>query len=207
MTPAATAARIRGPSTTPCPSTTTRAPDTSGTHTSNSEASKACGACISTASPAPTDQSRCPTSPATLPCGIDTPFGTPVEPEVYITYARSSGPTRTAGSCTGLAATAARVRGSSSTTTSPGAPGGTAARVFPVHSTAAGAESASMTATRSAGYAASTGTYAAPAFQTPSSATSSPADRSISTATRLPRVTPRPARYAASRPASASNSA
>ncbi len=195
LTPAATAARMSWASTAPGAATTTRPPEASGTQISNREASKACGACMSTASRGPTDQPRSPTRPATLPCGTATPLGTPVEPEVYMTYARSSAPTRTGTRASaGLTATAAGVRSSSSTTSSAAASTGTASRVARVHTTADGPESASRNATRSAGYPGSTGTYPAPVFHTASSVTSRSAERSISTATRSPRATPRSAR-------------
>ncbi|GHH30272.1 hypothetical protein GCM10017790_63760 [Amycolatopsis oliviviridis] len=85
MTPAATWRASASPSTAPDPANTTRAPDTSGTHSSNSEMSNACEACSSTASPGPTRHPGSPTSAATLPCDTATPFGVPVEPDVYIT--------------------------------------------------------------------------------------------------------------------------
>ncbi len=206
VTPAATASRTRRASTVPGAATTTRPPVASGAQISYSEASKTCGACSSTASSGPSAQPGSAASPATLPCGTPTPLGTPVEPEVYITYAKSPVDIPGCGDPAGHAATAARTSGVSSTTTCPAASAGTAARVASVHSTTDGPESASMNATRSAGYPASTGTYAAPAFQMPSSTATRWAERSISTATRSPRPTPRPPRYAARRSDSVSNS-
>ncbi len=85
MTPPATYRARASPSTAPGSAITMRAPDRSGTQISNREMSKACEACVSTASPGPISHRGSPTSPATLPCDTATPLGVPVDPEVYIT--------------------------------------------------------------------------------------------------------------------------
>nr|BFE29897.1 hypothetical protein GCM10010200_021480 [Actinomadura rugatobispora] len=102
-------------------------------------------------------------------CVTATPFGTPVDPDVYITYARSSADTRTSGPSG---------RGSS-------------IKSSPVRTTDTPA-SATIARRRSTGCPASSGTYAAPAFNTASNATTRSADRSITTPTRSPGRTPRP---------------
>ncbi len=208
VTPSAAARPSRRASGAPGSAMTTVPPTASGSHRSKSDASKAYGAWASTASSGPTPHLGSLTRPATLPCGTRTPFGSPVEPEVYMTYAASSAPTGTPVPPGGQAATAAITCGSSSTTVraSSGTRWRVTGRVAFEHSTTTGAESASRNATRSAGYPQSTGTYAAPARHTPSSAVSKSADRSSTTATRSPRRTPRAVRYAASRLDAAANS-
>src|SRR6266498_1037578 len=70
----------------------------------------------------------------------------------------------------------------------------------------AGRASASMNPTRPAGYPGSTGTYAAPAFTTPSNAVTSPIEPPITTATTRSGPAPYAASRPASRPAAASSS-
>lgn len=77
-------------STRPGGAMTTCPPDSSGTHSSYVEASNDSGEWASTRRcAAPKAVSRA--SAATLACVTPMPFGSPVEPEVYITYASWSG--------------------------------------------------------------------------------------------------------------------
>ena len=87
-TPARPPARITAGSSagsSPGRAITTWPPWASGTHSSKSDTSNACGACISTRPRATVPHTRSVTSPASAPCGITTPLGVPVDPEVYIT--------------------------------------------------------------------------------------------------------------------------
>ncbi len=90
----------RSPPVSRCPAgaTTTVPPFSSGIHSSWVEASKAIGECSSTRAWCPVAYTLCAARSATFRCVTTTPFGTPVEPEVNITYALWSGWTDTAGS-------------------------------------------------------------------------------------------------------------
>ncbi len=110
---------------------------------------------------------------ATLRCSRITPFGCPVEPEVYSTYATFSGvtpppaplPARFAASSPEICSHSAS---RSTTVTVPGtrSPLAASVRITVI------AVSAIMNASRSAGRAGSSGTYPPPAFQIPSKAAS-----------------------------------
>src|SRR5581483_3286531 len=93
------------------------------------------------------------TAPA---CSTMIPLGRPVDPDVKITYATSRGPAVPGRFSPSNGASSAAVAGSSSGTS--GSPSGSPAATAAVVSTATGADSASMYAIRSAGYAGSTGT-------------------------------------------------
>ncbi len=78
--------------------TTSFAPCSSAPHTSNVEASKEMGAsCSHTSSGPKCAKSVLSTNRDTARCGTPTPFGRPVLPDVNITYARFSPPTRVGG--------------------------------------------------------------------------------------------------------------
>src|SRR6185436_13553817 len=94
-------------------------------------------------------------------CGTSTPLGRPVEPEVYITYAAASGSAAIAGASAGSAAIAAA---SASTRTTRAAWGGRGSARDDFVTSTGTAVSASMKASRSAGYDGSSGTYAPPAL-------------------------------------------
>src|ERR1700677_3996723 len=94
-------------------------------------------------------------------------------------------------------ASTADVTGSSST--SIGNPPGSTAVTAAMVSTAAGADSASMNAIRSAGYDGSTGGHPAPDLSTPSTAVIMSAERGSAMATSRPGPAPTVIRYRASR--------
>ncbi len=125
-------------------------------------------------------------SPARPACGTTTPLGTPVEPEVWMTYAAWPGVRRTPGPVAGW-------------------PDRSRGRV-PSSRTRTGATSARMNARRARGYSGSTGTYAPPAFRTASRATASSTERGRTSATRVSGPTPCPASQCARRLARASSS-
>src|ERR1035441_9721922 len=140
-------------------------------------------------SPAPSC-SRCPTSRANAasdPCSTTTPLGSPVDPDVYTTYAGHDAPGTTPAPPPAPPAAPAPPP-STSTAGTPDPSASTASA--PVVTSTAAPESPSMNRTRSAGYCGSSGTYAAPAISTPSTATASDGPPAPSTPPRSPR--PRP---------------
>src|SRR5512146_44697 len=140
----ATSRRTPAPSSSPAGATTTRPPPASTTHSSSTDASNACGACHSTRpEPAP-PQHPSATSAPTPACATTTPLGTPVDPDVYITYAGYDG--STGASRTGAA-------GADPSRVITGMPSGTGSPAASdlVASTHAGAASASMSSIRPAG--------------------------------------------------------
>src|SRR5580700_5237797 len=181
----------------PCPpgrATTSCAPCASGQNNSHTDTSNPAGVLCSTRSAGPSRYSACiqPSRLATPPWVTATALGTPVDPDVYITYASSPAsplpaspaparpaPARPAPARPGAVSSAAACSPATST--------GTAASTgrSPATSAAAtittGRASASMNAIRSAGYPGSTGRYAAPVFSTASSAATRPTERSIAT--------------------------
>ena len=182
-------------------SSSTHPPASSGANISNTDTSKLADVEASTR-----DSPASPNTPAahwtrlTTPRRvIVTPLGTPVDPDVYITYAAPSSPGH--GACAGISRPGARSSSMTSTGTSPGS---VAAFTRSARITA-GAESASMNAFRSSGYAGSTGTYAAPACHTASMAVSSRGDRPITTATSDSGPAPRTASRRAVRSAAAAS--
>ncbi len=130
----------------------------------------------------------------TARCGISTPLGTPVLPEVKNTVARSSGAVRTGanGSAASPAASAASGPGASVLVTPSGSP--------PGRPTTTGPSSwARIAARRLAGQRGSRVAYAAPLISTPSWSAISWAPRGSSSGTMSPGRTPQPV----SRPARA----
>ena len=90
----APAPRITAASTGPGAAITTHPPRQQRDPHSNAEASNATGACTSTRrTRRPTRQRSAASAQPPPRCVTATPLGTPVDPDVYITYARSSGPT------------------------------------------------------------------------------------------------------------------
>ena len=118
---------------------------------------------------------------------MHTPLGRPVEPEVYITYARLSAVVAVGGGVAGKALIAAASASIRITGAAPvgdtASPAGNDAPSAPVVSTAATSASASMKLSRSAGAFDSSGRYAAPAFSTASIATTRSLERSSSSPT------------------------
>src|SRR5580698_1075079 len=166
--------------------TSRQPPDVSVPNTSNTDTSKLSDVDPSTRDNSPPGkacaaQHASDTTPA---CSTVTPFGRPVDPDVYTTYATSCGPAPDGRSSPPSPASTPAVTGSSSTNS--GNPPGSVAATSAVVSTATGPDSASMNPIRSAGYAGSTGTYAAPDFKTPSTATIRSAERGVATATSRP---------------------
>nr|WP_314413679.1 hypothetical protein [Streptomyces sp. DSM 40484] len=125
-----TPARTNSPANAPgipaiCPSaTTTRAPDTSGNHNSSPAMSKPGVVTASSTSPAPSPgrSAIADRKLARLPCVTCTPFGRPVDPDVYNTYANWSPETATSGADELQAASVSTVCGSSSHTADPTRP-------------------------------------------------------------------------------------
>src|SRR5262245_18168640 len=116
-------------------------------------------------------------------------------------YAASPGAStpRRSAACTGTSArTASAASTSAEPSTSNRDPAATSASSAVVITTN-GAASANMNRTRSAGYDTSTGTYIAPAANTPSNATIESADRGNTTATGSPAPTPAPINHRANR--------
>ncbi len=150
-------ARYAGSRCSPGAATTSAAPVISGHHSSHTEASKPNGVLCSMRSCGSRPNSRCAHIRwlANPPCVTTTPFGRPVEPDVYITYAACSGPgTSPATGSADLASPSAAASAPSSTTASPsGNSSANSDRVI----THTGRQSASMSPTRSAGYSGSTG--------------------------------------------------
>ncbi len=85
----------------PGEATTTVPPVSSGTQISKVDASNANGECISTASWFPRPQYELVARCTTLRCVLSTPFGVPVDPEVYMTYTACSGWVVTSGRMSG----------------------------------------------------------------------------------------------------------
>ena len=166
---------------------TTRPPDSSGTHSSYVEASKAYGECRSTRVCAPRRQIRSRASARTLRWVTMTPFGSPVEPEVCMMYSTARGSGRGFTNVAGMS--------------SPPVPSGTTSSVrWPdttswsrlALSTASSTQPAPprIDRIRDAGYRWSSGTYAAPHFATASNVTTSSGEWCMRTATRSPGCTP-----------------
>jgi hypothetical protein len=120
-----------------------RAPAMSGAQNSHTEASKPMGVRWSTTSSAVRGSASAIQRMwlAMARCGIITPFGRPVEPEVYRMYARSPGAASgSSGSSTAWAISSASVERQTTRAPSPASRGATAASAI----TAAGAASAIM---------------------------------------------------------------
>src|SRR5438067_768251 len=175
-------------STSPAGATTTRPPRNNGTHNSYVDASNANGECTNTRScPLPPNR-RSNTKPTTSRCRTPTPFGTPVDPDVYSTYAKHSGSTPTTNGSTNSPESDA----SPSNTTN--GPPWTDAAVDPHTPSVTTTDTPACPNTnriRSTGARTSTGTYAPPAFNTASTATTISTDRSTNTPTRPSGRTPR----------------
>ncbi len=142
---------------------------------------------------------------------MGTPLGRPVEPEVWMTYARSSGPVgpvRSASvrSAVGRTARSSWVAGSPRTTVGAGIAGSAPAVAASVTRTAGGASSVTRRS-RSAGCPVSSGRYPAPVFSTASSATTRRIPRGSASATSRPGPAPRSTSSRANRFASALSSA
>src|SRR6202042_3607361 len=183
-----------GSARSPAAAITRVAPAASVTHTSDTAASKLNEANASTFTPPVTPNTGpCATVRFTTPPWVTcTPFGAPVDPEVYITYA--SWPATTpapGGGQAGAAATAATVSGSSSVITRI-RPAGSSSTIAAVPASTLAWLSASMNASRPAGYPGSSGRYAPPAFHTASIATTMPAPRSRHNPTTDSPPTPTP---------------
>ena len=188
----ASSRRSRLPSmTSSSPATTSSAPRSSGSSRSSRAMSNANGLTETTRSPGPSGIispnacSRCATAPWLTATGL----GRPVEPEVNSTYAVASGGSGTGSGTSGPDPGAAAGSGSD-----PGGPGGAPARsssrTLPSSSASNGAgtavrsvtttrtpASASMPRSRCGGWVGSSGRYAAPIRQAPSSAGSARAPR------------------------------
>ncbi len=124
-----------------------RAPPSSAPQISRVAASKDALAACATTSSGPAPGQAVPWTSRTTPrCGIMVPFGVPVEPEVYITYASSSG----CGVWAVYAAWASVSFVAPTVTRGPSHSGRASAAPSAVSSTAA-PESASMKASRAAG--------------------------------------------------------
>ena len=128
-----------------------------------------------------------------------TPLGTPVDPDVKITYANWSG-----WISASRKSSRAPVAASPAVANRIGAPSGRTRSASSVssssHSTATLPTSPATNAIRDSGQLTLTGTYTPPAFRTASSATHSCDDRRITTRTRDSAVTPASTSIAASRP-------
>ncbi len=132
-----------------------------------------------------------------------TPFGSPVEPEVYITYANCCGSLRTSTAAEDTPANAA-----SSSTVSTTAHAGTSPAAFARSTSSTRAPAAStIHCRRSGGYPLCNGTYTPPAFTIASVATTTSTVRSINTATGVSGPTPSSSSRRANRLERASNSA
>ncbi len=132
------------------------------------------------------------------------PFGLPVDPDVYSTYARSCAPA-TGGRAPPRPMTSPGSIRSRYTTCTPST-GSNPSRLACVSSTDA-PQSCSMNASRCAGNAGSSGTYAAPAFSIPSNPTTHAPPCAPRTApTSTPGRTPNPRSLAANPSARAFNS-
>src|SRR3984957_9411244 len=182
--------------------TSRQPPEHSVPNTSNTDTSKLSDVDPSTRDNSPPGNAEAAqhASDTTPACSTTTPFGRPVDPDVYTTYATSPGTPATGRSSPPgpPARTPATPASSSTSTRSPPrrpAPAATA----PVVSTATGPDSASMNPIRSPGYPGSTGTYPAPDFSTPSTAVIMAGERGIAIATSRPGPAPKPTRCRASR--------
>ena len=97
--------------------TTSFPPLSSAPQISSVDASNDTGARCSSTSFAPSStKSVCFTSRSTARCGTAVPLGTPVEPDVYITYARCSGPRPSTETAPSLCASMTAASPSSETT-------------------------------------------------------------------------------------------
>src|SRR5580698_2614465 len=124
-----------------------------------------------------------------LPCSTITPFGRPVDPDVYITYARSFDDSVVSTALTASLPISSHPPSSNTTFRPP-------PLTFSPHpsllNTISDPISDSMYPIRSCGYSGSIGTYAPPAFNIPSIPTISSTDRSMHTGTSTPSRTPSP---------------
>ncbi len=166
-------------------------PLSSGPQISSVEASNEIGASCRNTVCASSGVKWLPRTRRTMPrCGIATPLGVPVEPDVYMTYASSSAvPTGSSGG-SGATSSALAPRTPASVTVWP-AWLGSCGRLAGSVSTTRGATSSSMKRRRCAGYAGSSGTYAARASSTASIATTVWTVRPMNRPTASPGATPR----------------
>ncbi len=202
---AMTAARPAA-SSRPGGATTIRPPFSNGVQISKVEASKAYGACISTRSCRPARQYGSDARRTTSRCVTATPFGVPVEPEVYITYTNCRASTATPVPAPVSASASAPPMSPSptgSTGTSTVKPMSCRSRSV---SNAVASVSRTMNSERTAGWFGSIGTYTPPAFDTASVDTTKPTERVWRTATRLSGPTPSRTSRRASRFARSSSS-
>ena len=122
-------------------------------------------------------------------CETAAPLGRPVEPDVKMQYARSSGSTCAWAPVAGRSHSSTD---STSTVVMPGRLAGNTPRstIAPVVTMTRSAASSIMPSRRCLGYSGSRGTYAPPAFRMPSTATNSSNERSRQMPTRVSRPTP-----------------
>src|SRR5712671_2587757 len=174
---------------TPCGTTTNRPPYSNAPHISHTEKSSAYEWNSVHTSPRPNPNPSSVTSNrrTTFACVTTTPFGSPVDPDVYITYAASSGllPPSSHSSSSSLP----HSNNSSTNTTGPENPGTRLSNPRCVTSTRA-PQSSAIYRSRSSGYSGSIGTYAPPDFNTPNIPTTKSNDRSTHKPTRVSRLTP-----------------
>lgn len=195
---------LASPAASPCRPggvTTRVAPLASGQKISHTETSKVYGVLRMTRSAWPSgniDCSHCMQFP-TAACGIITPFGPPVEPEVNMMYARSPGPGRRAAapalpaSSGGTPVRPATTPSASLTVRTGRSPCANVERRSSSTSSTVAPPVVSRCRRRAGGSVGSSGTKADPARSTPSS----PSTRS--TPRRMQTATPGPAPAAASR--------
>src|SRR5207247_1374803 len=150
-------------------------PLTNGQNTSATDASKLTVAFCSTRSPSPSPNTSLIhlRQLLTPPWLTITPFGTPVDPDVYITYARFSG-------CITTSSSPSPLFSSSTTTTSHPSPDSLPSSPRLVTSSLAPA-SRSISRFLASGYSGSSPRYAPPALSTPSRPTTCSTDLSMHT--------------------------
>src|SRR5206468_11356150 len=127
-------------------------------NTSNTDTSKLTEVLAKARRPAParTHRARREIPFTTVPCVTATPFGVPLDPDVYITYATSSDPTAQVSCSRSLPSPVSRSTWSMCTTWAP--VGGSTATVWVSVRITHGSASPSMKSSRPLGYLGSTGT-------------------------------------------------